>query len=119
MCIDPLKGLNAHILVLEDKAGELSVENINARDMADARSTAELLFPEFTLKLATLPPAGFQTEDGYTLIKMGDSWTDGDLSFDDLAGSPIDDMGDKLFGTPISYEDDDYKRMLCTLVEAA
>jgi hypothetical protein len=40
----------------------------------------------------------FRTEDGFTLKKVGSQWTDGDLTFEDRGGKPVDHTGKRLDG---------------------
>lgn len=40
----------------------------------------------------------FRTTDGYLLFLVDGRWTDGDLSFEDRGGWPVDDRGERLDG---------------------
>lgn len=41
----------------------------------------------------------FQTSDGYVFSREGDTWTDGDLTFDSAPdGWPVDSNGERLEG---------------------
>lgn len=39
-------------------------------------------------------PRRFKTSDGFTLALENGKWTDGDLSFDDVDGRPVDSVTD-------------------------
>ncbi len=48
--------------------------------------------------LVTYKTLTFQTSDGYTLHLIDGVWTDGDLSFDNVDGFPVDDTQIQLDG---------------------
>jgi len=50
-------------------------------------------------------PPRYMTDDGYTLEKKGGVWTDGDMSFNDRGGRPVDANGQPVSGWMKSVPD--------------
>ena len=47
----------------------------------------------------------FRTSDGFLLRREGNRWTDGDLSFEDRFGCPVDYWGEPLEGEFLATEE--------------
>ncbi len=58
----------------------------------------------------------FRTSDGYNLELIDGEWTDGDLSFENKDGVPVDDCGEPLEGEIVSEFP---KRFRCDQCEAS
>lgn len=107
---------------LVNTSGQVSLIENQAEDGANASLAAKLESPKGEVLVTMTPPEAFLTSDGFMLINSGDEWTDGDFTFKDKGGVPVE--GDPIVpwaepveGQKVAYNNPTYTaRFLDTLV---
>lgn len=103
--------------------GLFSLLETLSKNGAHASLVAKQESPKGEVLVTMIPPEAFLTSDGFMLINSGDEWTDGDLTFKDkdgvpVEGDPILPWAESVEGKKVDYNAPSYvPRFLDTLVK--